>query len=111
MSHREVIIGATAQDQVNIAETLVVDGIWQDNAGQPLDLAGAVIAVFDAEPACIVEDMTIEITDAANGAFSLKLSDTQTAKLHSGRRNWFRLQLTMSPDWKDTSPKTWIEIT
>lgn len=110
MGSFDFTIGATHADQINVGETLQVSGVWQDEAGQPLDLTGGVIEVLESSPASIVQDMVVAIDDAPAGAFTMFMGAAEIAKLNSGRRNWFRLRLVMSEISKDSTPKTWIQI-
>lgn len=110
MSQFEITIGGTQTDQINAGETLSVSGVWQDGAGNPLDLTGGSIDVLQSFPASISEDMRVTIDNAAGGAFSLFMGTAAMAKLHDGRRNWFRLRLVMSELSTDTTSKIWIQI-
>ena len=106
----EVTIGATQEDMVNPRETFSRTLTYSEN-GSAKDLTGATLEVDESYPTAIKSNMTLTITDAANGVATATMTPTQMDDLELGRSNWFRLKLTESDGTVDVTPKIWIHVT
>lgn len=91
---------------INRGSDLTFETVWTDAAGEPLDLAGAAVAVYEPHTA-ISGRITLAISDATGGVISGRVEWADAMPL--GRIMSFRLRLTR--DGNDTStPRIWIDV-
>lgn len=98
------VIGATEGDQVNRGESF---SRTLQYLTPPADIS--TVEIVEADPASIVDDSTITVTDAVAGDATWDITPAGTAKLGLGLVNSFRLKYTFVNGTIDISPVIGIE--
>lgn len=105
------VIGATCDDQINYGETINLSLVYTDDAGNPIDLSSASVAVYSSRPDIIKNAGILTITDAQNGEVSFLLERDAAVQLRRGLNNRFRIQAIFGPQSDDITPDIYIQVT
>lgn len=90
---------------INPGSDLTLTGTWRDAAGQPVDLTGWTIAVFEPHP--LAAGMTVEWTNAATGQYRAQLAWNDA--MPTGKIANFRLRITSGTEDR-SSPQIFIGV-
>lgn len=82
--------------------------IWRDASGDAVDLTGYTVSIYDADD-YIADNMTANITDAANGEITLGLQWSENMKT-SKNTHYFRIRLTQGA-YDVSTNKLYFEVT
>lgn len=94
---------------VSRGECLRAQGVWTDEDGLPIDLAGRTLRIAEAYPKAL-DAGTVTITDAAAGEFEIFIPEAVMSAAGRGRVNWLRLEMELPGGCPDTSERFWVEV-
>lgn len=89
----------------NLGSDLIFAGVWKDENGNPMNMTGYTIALFNAHP--LLSGATITWTNAAVGAFSFVCQ--HRSDWFVGRNISFRIRVSLA-GLDVSSPEIWVKM-